>query len=196
MSDSLKRAEQSAAERAAKLHSNLLKNRIILLGDVIDDKTTEFVIAQLLYLGERDKEKGIDMYINCPGGSVTAGLAIYDTMQQIKSTITTICLEKACCGAALLLAAGAPGRRFALPHSQIMITQPLLVKVSDDSAPDPESCAEEVARIAAEIVRIIVKHTGQPEARVRNDIVFERYMSSEEAIRYGLIDHIMQKPNV
>ncbi len=194
MADSLKRAEQSAAERAAKLHSNLLKSRIILLGDVIDDKVAEFVIAQFLYLESRDQEKGIDMYINSPGGSVTAGLAIYDMMQQAKARITTICLEKACCGAALLLAAGAPGRRFALPHSQILISQPLMVKVAEGATPDPKSCAEHVARITDEIVKIIAKHTGQPEANVRNDIAFERYMSSEEAMRYGLIDNIIRKP--
>jgi ATP-dependent Clp protease protease subunit len=196
MSDSLRKAEQNAAERAAKLHSNLLKSRIIFLGDVIDDRTAELAIAQLLYLDEKEREKGIDMYINCPGGSVSAGLAIYDTMQQTKSRITTICLEKACCGAALLLAAGAPGRRFALPHSQILITQPFLVKVAEGSEPDPESCAEEMERITGEIVKIISKHTGQPELRVRNDIAFERYMTSEEAKRYGLIDNIIQKPNL
>jgi len=178
-------------ERAYDIYSRLLKERIIFLGSPIDDYVANLVIAQLLYLEAEDPEKDIMLYINSPGGMVSAGLAIYDTMQYIKPDVCTICVGQAASMAAVLLAAGAKGKRYALPHSRIMIHQPM--GAFQGQATEVEIQAKEILRLRDILNEILAKHTGQDKRRIAKDTERDFYMSSEEAQKYGIIDHILYK---
>lgn len=181
--------QTSRGERAYDIFSRLLKDRILFIGTPIDDAEANLVIAQLLFLEAEDPDKDIHLYINSPGGSVTAALAIYDTMQYVKPSIETICMGQAASGAALLLAAGAKGKRFALPHARIMIHQPY--GGAQGQASDIQIQAREILRMRQELDRIIAAHTGQPLERVEKDSDRDFFMSPEEAKAYGLIDEVI-----
>ncbi len=181
--------QTSRGERAYDIFSRLLKDRIIFIGTPIDDSGANLVIAQLLFLEAEDPEKDIHVYINSPGGSVTASLAIYDTMQFVKPAIETICMGQAASGAALLLAAGTAGKRMALPHSRIMIHQPY--GGAQGQAVDIQIQAKEILRMREELNRIIARHTGQPLERVEKDSDRDFFMSPEEAKDYGLVDEVI-----
>jgi|TARA_Y100001935_G_C17274074_1_gene493632 ATP-dependent Clp protease protease subunit len=181
-------------ERSYDIYSRLLKERIIFLSTQVDDAVANTIIAQLLFLEAEDNEKDIYLYINSPGGVVTAGLAIYDTMQYIKSDVSTICLGQAASMGALLLAAGQAGKRFALPHSRIMIHQPL--GGAQGQATDIEIQAKEILRIKKEINNILVTHTGQTYDNIEKDTDRDNFMDTEQAKKYGLIDSIITKKNV
>ncbi len=181
--------QTSRGERAYDIFSRLLKDRIIFIGTPIDDADANLVIAQLLFLEAEDPDKDIHVYINSPGGSVTASLAIYDTMQFVKPAIETICMGQAASGAALLLAAGTAGKRLALPHSRIMIHQPY--GGAQGQAVDIQIQAKEILRMREELNRIIARHTGQPLERVEKDSDRDFFMSPEEAKDYGLVDEVI-----
>ena len=181
--------QTSRGERAYDIFSRLLKDRIIFIGTPIDDTGANLVIAQLLFLEAEDPEKDIHVYINSPGGSVTASLAIYDTMQFVKPAIETICMGQAASGAALLLAAGTKGKRMALPHSRIMIHQPY--GGAQGQAADIQIQAKEILRMREELNRIVAHHTGQPLERVEKDSDRDFFMSPEEAKEYGLVDEVI-----
>lgn len=178
-------------ERAYDIYSRLLKDRIIFLGDQVDDGVANNVIAQLLFLDSQDKEKDIKLYINSPGGSVTAGLAIYDTMQYIKSDVSTICVGMAASMAATLLAAGAKGKRFLLPNSEVMIHQ--VMGGAEGQAVDIKIRAEHILRIKDRLNDILSKHTGQPLAKIEKDTDRDYFMTAEEALKYGIVDKIIKK---
>jgi len=185
--------EQTArGERAYDIYSRLLKNRIIFVGDAIDDNVANLVIAQLLYLEQEDPDKDVDMYINSPGGSTTAGLAIYDTMQLVKPDISTICMGMAASAAALLLSGGSKGKRFALPYSRILIHQPW-TKGIGGQAVDVDIHAKEILHTRKVLNDILVKHTGQTLDQIEKDTDRDYYMSAEEAQEYGLIDKIISR---
>ncbi|MFC1511005.1 ATP-dependent Clp endopeptidase proteolytic subunit ClpP [Candidatus Margulisiibacteriota bacterium] len=182
--------EQSPkGERAYDIYSRLLKERIIFVGTPIDDNVANTIIAQLLFLQAEDAAKDIYMYINSPGGVVTAGLAIYDTMQYIKSPVSTICLGQAASLGALLLTAGEKGKRFALPNSRIMIHQPL--GGAQGQATDVEIQTKEMLRIKRLLHDILASHTGQSLDRIQKDTERDYYMSAEEAVKYGLLDEVI-----
>ncbi|HWT78496.1 MAG TPA: ATP-dependent Clp endopeptidase proteolytic subunit ClpP [Candidatus Acidoferrum sp.] len=181
--------QTSRGERAYDIFSRLLKDRIIFIGTPIDDPGANLVIAQLLFLEAEDPDKDIHVYINSPGGSVTASLAIYDTMQFVKPAIETICMGQAASGAALLLAAGTKGKRMALPHSRIMIHQPY--GGTQGQAADIQIQAREILRMREELNRIMAKHSGQPLERVEKDSDRDFFMSPEEAKQYGLVDEVI-----
>jgi ATP-dependent Clp protease, protease subunit len=176
-------------ERAYDIYSRLLKDRIVFLGHEVDDVVANLVTAQLLFLESEDPEKEISLYINSPGGSVTAGLAIYDTMEFVKPPVSTLCVGQAASMAAVLLAAGAKGRRYALPHSRIMIHQPL--GGAQGQATDLDIQAREILRLREELNGIIVKHTGQNLRRVEKDTDRDLFFSPEQAVEYGLIDEVI-----
>ena len=176
-------------ERAFDIFSRLLKERIIFLPTYIEDEIANLVIAQMLFLEAEDPDKDISLYINSPGGSVTAGMAIYDTMQYVKPAISTICMGQAASMGALLLCAGAKGKRFALPHSRIMIHQPLAGV--QGQATDIDIQAREILRIRDELNRIMVNHTGQPMERIQRDTDRDFFMTAEQAKDYGLVDHVI-----
>jgi ATP-dependent Clp protease protease subunit len=183
--------EQTArGERAYDIFSRLLKDRIIFVGAPIDDVDANLVIAQLLFLEAEDPDKDINLYINCPGGSVTAGLAIYDTMQFVKPAICTICMGQAASMGALLLAAGSPGKRSALPHARIMIHQPL--GGVQGQATDIDIQAREILRMREEINKILVKHSHQPLEKIERDTDRDFFMSAEQAKEYGIIDDVIE----
>jgi len=176
-------------ERVFDIYSRLLKDRIIFLGSPIDDHVANLVIAQLLFLEAENPERDINVYINTPGGSVTAGLAIYDTMQYIKPDVSTICVGMAASMGALLLAAGTKGKRYALPHSRIMIHQPW--GGVRGQAIDIKIHAEEIMRLRKIINEILAKHTGQPIEKIEKDTDREFFMSSDDALTYGIIDEVI-----
>ncbi len=178
-------------ERAYDIYSRLLRDRIIFLGTQIDDNVANLVIAQLLFLESEDPEKDIHLYINSPGGLVSAGLAVYDTMQYVKPDVSTICMGQAASMGALLLAAGAEGKRFALPHARILIHQPL--GGAQGQATDIDIQAREILRIREELTRILCKHTNQPEDKVHRDTERDFYMTGAQALEYGIIDKIIEK---
>jgi len=183
--------EQSArGERAFDIYSRLLKDRIIFVGSPLDDEVSNLIIAQLLFLQADDSSKDVYMYINSPGGSVTAGLAIYDTMQYLKTPISTICIGQAASMGALLLCAGAKGKRYALPNARIMIHQPL--GGAQGQATDIEIQTQEILRIKKLINEILSKHTGQPLSKIEKDTDRDFYMGSEQAVQYGLIDSVIE----
>lgn len=185
--------EQTArGERAYDIYSRLLKNRIIFLGDAIDDALANLIIAQLLFLEQEDPDKDIDLYINSPGGSTTAGLAIYDSMQLVKPDVSTICMGMAASAAALLLTAGAKGKRNALPYSRILIHQPW-VKGIGGQATDVDIHAKELVHTRQMLNDILAHHTGQPLDRIQHDTERDYFMSAEEALAYGLIDKVISK---
>jgi ATP-dependent Clp protease protease subunit len=181
--------QTSRGERAYDIFSRLLKDRIIFIGTPIDDADANLVIAQLLFLEAEDPDKDIHIYINSPGGSVTASLAIYDTMQFVKPAIETICMGQAASGAALLLAAGTKGKRLALPNSRIMIHQPH--GGAQGQAVDIQIQAREIQRMKEELNRILAYHTGQPLERVERDSDRDYFMSPAEAREYGLVDEVI-----
>jgi len=176
-------------ERSYDIYSRLLKERIIFLSEAIDDHTASLIIAQLLFLDAEDSDKEAYMYINSPGGVVTAGMAIYDTMQYIKTKVSTICLGQAASMGAVLLAAGEPGRRFALPNARIMIHQPL--GGAQGQATDIEIQTKEILRLKHVLNGILVKHTKQPLKKIEKDTDRDFFMSSDEAVKYGLIDEVI-----
>ena len=184
--------QSSMGERSYDIYSRLLKDRIIFLGGPIDDTTSNIVIAQLLFLEAENPDKDIHLYINSPGGVVTAGMAIYDTMQYIKPDVSTICVGSAASMASVLLTAGAKGKRFALPHSQIMIHQPL--GGVQGQATEIEIHAREILRMRKELNGLLAKHTGQPVKTIQKDTERDNSMTAEEAKAYGLIDEILTRP--
>jgi ATP-dependent Clp protease protease subunit len=181
--------QSSRGERAYDIYSRLLKDRIIFLGTAINDEVANLLIAQLLFLESEDPEKDINFYINSPGGIVTAGLAIYDTMQYIKPDITTVCIGQAASMGALLLAAGAKGKRYALPNSRILIHQPL--GGSQGQAADIAIQAKEILRIRDTLNQILAHHTAKDLGQIERDTDRDFFMSGEEARAYGIVDHVM-----
>jgi len=181
--------QTSRGERAYDIYSRLLKDRIIFLGTEIDDHVTNVVTAQLIFLEAEEPKRDISMYINTPGGSVTAGLGIYDTIQYIKPDVSTICIGQAASMGALLLAAGAKDKRFALPNSRILIHQPLAGV--QGQASDIEIHAREILRMREMLNEILAKHTGQPEDRIAQDTDRDFFMNANEAEEYGLIDDVI-----
>lgn len=177
-------------ERAMDIYSRLLKDRIIFLGTQVTDDVANAIVAQLLFLQSEDPKADIHMYINSPGGSVAAGLAIYDTMQFVNCPIATYCVGQAASMGAVLLTAGAPGKRKALPNSRIMIHQPLAG--AEGTAEDIIIHAKEFVKVKERLNRILIKHTGHPLAKIEEDTDRDRFMSAEEALEYGLIDHIIE----
>ncbi|MBF0501241.1 MAG: ATP-dependent Clp endopeptidase proteolytic subunit ClpP [Candidatus Riflebacteria bacterium] len=183
--------QSSRGERSYDIYSRLLKDRIIFIGGGIEDHLADLIIAQLLFLESEDPEKDISVYINSPGGVVTAGLAIYDTMQYIKPDVSTICIGQCASMGAVLLAAGAAGKRFALPNSRIMIHQPS--GGSQGMASDIEIQTQEILRIRERLVDIMAHHTAQPAKRIKKDMDRDFFMSATDAKEYGLIDEVIQR---
>ena len=179
-------------ERAFDIYSRLLKDRIILLGTPIDDDVANLVIAQLLFLQAEDPKKDIDLYINSPGGSVTAGLAIYDTIQILSCDVKTYCLGQCASMGAVLLAAGAAGKRYALPNSRIMIHQPW--GGAQGTAADIDIQAKEILRLKGMLNGILAHHTGQTVKKIEKDTERDFFMSAEEAVSYGLVDGVVSRP--
>ncbi|HEY9723461.1 MAG TPA: ATP-dependent Clp endopeptidase proteolytic subunit ClpP [Oscillatoriaceae cyanobacterium] len=179
----------SRGERSFDIFSRLLKERIVFLGTPIDDDVANLIIAQLLFLEAEDPEKDIMMYVNSPGGVVTAGMAIYDTMQYIKPEVSTVCLGQAASMGAVLLAAGAPGKRIALPNARIMIHQPL--GGARGQATDIQIQAQEILRMKKYLTQLMAIHTGQAEERLAKDMERDFYMSADEAKAYGLVDSVL-----
>ncbi len=178
-------------ERVYDIYSRLLKDNIIFIGDTINDYMANIIIAQMLFLEADNPEKDIYLYINSPGGSVTAGLAIYDTMQFIKNDVSTICIGQAASMGAVLLAAGTKGKRFILPNSRVMIHQPL--GGAQGKASDVEVYTKELLRIKDIIFKILQKHTGQPLSKIKKDSDKDLFLTAEESLKYGLVDKIMEK---
>ena len=183
--------QTSRGERAYDIYSRLLKDRVVFLGTPIDDHVANLVIAELLFLEAEDPDKDVHLYVNSPGGSITAGMAIFDTMQHIKPDVSTICVGLAASMGAFLLAAGAKGKRFALPHSEIMIHQP--VGGTQGQATDIEIHAKRILRVRDQLNGILAKITGKPLEQIKQDTERDYFMSAEEAKDYGLIDEIMLK---
>jgi ATP-dependent Clp protease, protease subunit len=183
--------QTSRGERSYDIFSRLLRERIVFLGTAVDDIVANLVIAQLLFLESEEPEKDINFYINSPGGLVTAGLAIYDTMQYIKCDVQTICIGQAASMGALLLAAGTEGKRHTLPHSRILIHQPM--GGFQGQASDIEIHAREILRMRSELNDILVKHTGQPLERIQTDTERDYFMSGQEAVDYGLVDKVISQ---
>ena len=186
--------QTSRGERAFDIYSRLLKDRIVFIGGGIDDSVADLVIAQLLFLESDDPEKDISIYVNSPGGVVTAGMAIYDTMQYIKPDVSTICIGQAASMGAVLLSAGAKGKRYALPNSRIMIHQPL--GGAQGQASDIEIQAQEILRMKTMLNQLLADHTGQPMKRIKRDTDRDFFMSSDEAKEYGLIDEVVKRKAV
>lgn len=182
----------SRGERSYDIFSRLLMDRIVFLGAPIDDNVANIIVAQLLFLDAEDPERDIFMYINSPGGSVYAGMAIYDTMQHLRAPVSTFCVGMAASMGAVLLTAGAEGKRNALPNSRIMIHQPS--GGSQGTAADIEIAAAEILHIRERLNGIIAKHTGQTAERIADDVDRDRFMSPEQAVEYGLIDRVLEGP--
>ncbi len=183
--------QTNRGERAYDIYSRLLKERIIFLGSAVDDHFANLMIAQLLFLESEDPDSDISMYVNCPGGLLTAGLSIYDTMQYIRPAVQTICLGQAASLGAILLAAGAPGKRYALPHARIMIHQPH--GGFSGQATDIDIHAREIIRLKSITNQILARHTEKPIEVVEEDTTRDFFMDAEEAKAYGIIDDIMEK---
>ncbi len=181
--------QTSKGERAYDIYSRLLKDRIVILGTPINDEIANLLIAQMLFLESEDPDKDINFYINSPGGSVTSGMAVYDTMQYIKPDITTVCIGQAASMGALLLAAGARGKRYTLPNGRIMIHQPM--GGVQGQASDIKIQAEEIIRLRAKLNQILAHHTGQDLKRIEQDTDRDFFMTGDEAQEYGLIDHVI-----
>jgi len=184
--------QTNRGERAYDIFSRLLKDNIIFIGTPIDDTVANLVIAQMLFLEAEDPDKDILLYINSPGGSITAGLAIYDTMQFIKPDVHTYCLGQAASMGAVLLAAGAKGKRFSLPNSRILIHQPLMSGLSGQ-ATDIDLAAKEILRMRQRLNEILVEHTGQAPARIQEDTERDYIMTAEQGKAYGIIDDVIRK---
>ena len=183
--------QTNRGERSYDIFSRLLNDRIIFLSDEVNDTTASLVVAQMLFLEAQDPDKDISFYINSPGGSVTAGMAIYDTMQFIKCDVSTICLGMAASMGAFLLSSGTKGKRFALPHSEVMIHQPL--GGARGQASDIQIQAEQILRVKATLNRILAENTGKPLEIIERDTDRDNYMTAEEAMAYGLVDKVISK---
>ncbi|NBI13130.1 ATP-dependent Clp endopeptidase proteolytic subunit ClpP [[Haemophilus] felis] len=183
--------QTSRGERSYDIYSRLLKERVIFLSGEVEDRMANLIVAQLLFLESEDPEKDINIYINSPGGSVTAGMAIYDTMQFIKPDIRTLCVGQACSMGAFLLSGGTPGKRAALPHSRVMIHQPL--GGYRGQASDIQIHAQEILKIKQTLNKRLAAHTGQPIERIERDTDRDNFMSAEEAKAYGLVDEVLVK---
>jgi ATP-dependent Clp protease protease subunit len=184
--------EQTArGERAFDIYSRLLKDYIIFIGTPIDDTIANLVVAQLLFLESEDPDRDISLYINSPGGSITAGMAIYDTMQFVRSPVTTICVGQCASMGAVLLAAGRKGKRFALPNSRILIHQPSAGGISGQ-ATDIKIAAEEIIRMRERLNEILALHTGQPIEQIEKDVERDRIMSAAQAMEYGIVDQVIK----
>ena len=183
--------QTSRGERAYDIYSRLLKDRVIFLSGEVEDNMANLIVAQLLFLESEDPDKDINLYINSPGGSVTAGMAIYDTMQFIKPDVRTLCVGQACSMGAFLLAGGAPGKRGALPHARVMIHQPL--GGFRGQASDIQIHAQEILKIKSTLNERLAFHTGQPIETIEKDTDRDNFMSAEEAKNYGLIDKVLTK---
>lgn len=182
--------QTSRGERSYDIYSRLLKDRIVILGDAIDEHTASLVVAQLLFLESEDSEKDISFYINSPGGSVTAGMAIYDTMQYIKPDVATICIGMAASMGAFLLSSGAKGKRFALPNAEIMIHQPL--GGINGQAEDIRIHADRIIKTRDKLNKILSENTGQDLARIEKDTDRDNFMDAEDAVEYGIIDKVIK----
>ncbi len=185
--------QTSRGERSYDIFSRLLNDRIIMLSDQVNDATASLVVAQLLYLESQDTEKDISLYINSPGGSITAGMAIYDTMQYIKCDVSTICIGMAASMGAFLLAAGAKGKRFALPNSEIMIHQPLISGGLSGQCTDIKIHSDHLVRIRQRMNEMLAANTGKPIDQVQLDTERDNYMTAQEAMEYGIIDKVIEK---
>lgn len=181
--------QTNRGERAYDIYSRLLKDRIILLGSPIDDNVANSIVAQLLFLTAEDPDKDISLYINSPGGSITAGMAIYDTMQYIKPDVQTICIGMAASMGAFLLSAGAKGKRYALPNAEVMIHQPL--GGAQGQATEIEIAAKRILFLRDKLNKLLADHTGQPIEKIAQDTDRDNFMTAEQAKEYGLIDHII-----
>jgi len=184
--------QTNRGERAYDIYSRLLKDSIIFIGTPIDDNVANLVTAQLLFLEAEDPERDISLYINSPGGSITAGLAVYDTIQFIRNDVTTICVGQAASMAAVLLAAGTSKKRFSLPHSRILIHQPWMGGIQGQ-ATDIDIHAKEILRIRAILNKILASHTGQPLERIEKDVERDYIMTAEQSKEYGIIDEVISK---
>jgi len=182
--------QSNRGERSYDIYSRLLEDRIVFLSDEINDVTASLVVAQMLFLDAKDPDKDIQFYINSPGGSVTAGMAIYDTMQHVKSDVSTICVGMAASMGAFLLASGAKGKRYALPNSTVMIHQP--IGGARGQATDIKIHAEWILRVKDNINRILSERTGQPLEKIQNDVERDFFMSAQEAKEYGIVDQVME----
>jgi len=178
-------------ERAYDIYSRLLKERIIFIGDVVSDVLANIVIAQLLFLDAQDDKKDIKIYINSPGGSVTAGMAIYDTMQYVRSDVSTICMGTAYSMGAVLLAAGAKGKRFALPNAEVLLHQ--VMGGAEGQATDIKIRAEHILKVKERLNKILASHTGQPIKKIEQDSDRDYFMTADEATKYGVVDKIIKK---
>ena len=188
--------EQTArGERAFDIYSRLLRENIIFLGTPIDDDVANTIIAQMLFLAAEDPDKDISLYINSPGGSLTAGMAIYDTMQFVRNDVSTICLGQAGSMAAILLAAGTRGKRFALPHSRILLHQPSMYGLSGQ-ATEIDIYAREILRMREQLNRLLATHTGQPPEKTEHDVERDFILDPKQAVAYGLVDQILERRGV
>ena len=183
--------QSSRGERSYDIYSRLLKERIIFLTGQVEDHMANLVVAQLLFLESENPEKDIFLYINSPGGSVTAGMSIYDTMQYIKPNVSTVCMGQACSMGAFLLAGGAPGKRFALPNSRVMIHQPL--GGFQGQASDIQIHAQEILTIKKKLNTLLAEHTGQPMEVIERDTDRDNFMSADESVEYGLVDAVLSR---
>lgn len=183
--------QSSRGERSYDIYSRLLEDRIIFLSDEVNDTTASLIVAQMLFLDAKDPEKDIQFYINSPGGSVTAGMAIYDTMQHVKSDVSTICVGMAASMGAFLLTSGSKGKRYALPNSTIMIHQP--IGGAKGQATDIKIHAEWILKIKDSLNKILSERTGQPLEKIENDVERDYFMSAEEAKVYGIVDQVMER---
>ena len=186
--------QTNRGERSYDIYSRLLKDRIVFLGSAIDDHEANSIIAQMLFLESEDPEKDIHLYINSPGGVVTASMAIYDTMQYLRSPISTLCFGQAASMGAVLLTAGAPGKRFALPHSRIMLHQPM--GGFQGQATDIDIHAREIIRTRQELEQILVHHTGQTIEKIHQDTDRDFFMNGQQACEYGIIDKVIEKREI
>jgi ATP-dependent Clp protease, protease subunit len=184
--------QTNRGERAYDIYSRLLRDNIIFIGTPIDDNVANLVTAQLLFLEAEDPEKDVSLYINSPGGVVTAGMAIYDTMQFIRADVATICIGQAASVAALLLSAGTQGKRFALPNSRVLIHQPTMGGLSGQ-ATDIDIHAREILRVRAGLNEIMAKHSGQPLEKIERDVERDFWMNAQQAREYGIVDEIIEK---
>lgn len=183
--------QTNRGERSYDIYSRLLNDRIVFLNDEVNDVTASLVVAQLLYLESQDPDKDIQLYINSPGGSITSGMAIYDTMQYIKPDVSTLCVGMAASMGAFLLSAGAPGKRYALPHSEIMIHQPS--GGAQGQVTDIQIHAERIVRIKRSLNELLAAQTGKPLEQIERDTERDNFMSAQEAVAYGLIDKVLTK---
>jgi len=179
-------------ERAFDIYSRLLRENIIFIGTPIDDDVANIIIAQMLFLAAEDPEKDISLYINSPGGSITAGMAIYDTMQFVRNDVSTICIGQAGSMAAILLAAGARGKRSALPHARVMLHQPSMYGLSGQ-ATEIDIYAREILRLGEQLNRLLAQHTGQPLEKLERDVERDFILSPEQAVAYGILDQVLER---